>query len=87
MVASEEEKLIFMVEQLFLLLGRTYNADAQCPLEGSEEPKGIFPGDLPNRGIERRSTALQADSLSSEPPRKSNSVWQQETNVYLKREK
>ena len=28
------------------------------------------PGDLPNSGIEPRSPALQADSLSSEPPRK-----------------
>ena len=28
------------------------------------------PGDLPNPGIEHRSTALQKDSLPSEPPRK-----------------
>ena len=28
------------------------------------------PGDLPDPGIEPRSSALQADSLSSEPPRK-----------------
>ena len=28
------------------------------------------PGDLPNPGIEPRSPALQADSLSSEPPGK-----------------
>ena len=28
------------------------------------------PGDLPNPGIEHRSTALQEDSLPSEPPRK-----------------
>ena len=28
------------------------------------------PGDLPNPGIELRSSALQADSLPSEPPRK-----------------
>ena len=27
-----------------------------------------FPEDLPNRGIEPRSPALQADSLPSEPP-------------------
>ena len=27
------------------------------------------PGDLPNQGMEPRSPALQADSLSSEPPR------------------
>jgi len=29
------------------------------------------PGDLPNAGIKPRSLALQADSLPSEPPRKS----------------
>ena len=29
------------------------------------------PGDLPNLGIEPRSPALQADSLTSEPPKKS----------------
>ena len=29
-----------------------------------------FPGDLPNTGIEPRSFALQADSLSFEPPEK-----------------
>ena len=28
------------------------------------------PGDLPNPGIEPRSSALQVDSLPSEPPRK-----------------
>ena len=28
------------------------------------------PGDLPNPGIEPRSTALQADALTSEPPGK-----------------
>ena len=28
-----------------------------------------FPEDLPNPGVEPRSPALQADSLSSEPPR------------------
>ena len=28
------------------------------------------PGDLPNRGVESGSPALQADSLPSEPPRK-----------------
>ena len=28
------------------------------------------PGDLPDPGIERRSPALQADALISEPPRK-----------------
>jgi len=32
------------------------------------------PGDLPNPGIERRSPTLQADSLPSEPPRKSSYV-------------
>ena len=30
------------------------------------------PGDLPDPGIEPRSTALQADALPSEPPRKSS---------------
>ena len=30
------------------------------------------PGDLPNPGIKPGSPALQADSLPSEPPRKSN---------------
>ena len=29
------------------------------------------PGDLPDRGIEARSLALQADALTSEPPEKS----------------
>ena len=29
-----------------------------------------FPGDLPDPGIEPRSSALQADSLPSEPPGK-----------------
>ena len=29
-----------------------------------------FPGDFPNPGIEPRFTALQADSLPSEPPGK-----------------
>ena len=29
-----------------------------------------FPGDLPNRGIKPRSSALQADSLPPEPPEK-----------------
>ena len=29
-----------------------------------------IPGDFPDLGIEPRSSALQADSLSSEPPRK-----------------
>ena len=32
------------------------------------------PGDLPNPGIKLRSSALQADSLSSEPPGKTNSI-------------
>ena len=32
------------------------------------------PGDLPNPGIEPRSSALQAASLPSEPPRKSLSL-------------
>ena len=31
----------------------------------------LFPGDLPNPGIEPASPVLQADSLPSEPPRKS----------------
>ena len=35
------------------------------------------PGDLPDPGIEPRSPALQADSLSSEPPRKPISEWAQ----------
>ena len=30
----------------------------------------LSPGDLPDSGIELRSPALQADSLTSEPPRK-----------------
>ena len=33
-----------------------------------------FPGYLPNPGIESRSPALQADTLSSEPPGKSLNV-------------
>ena len=33
------------------------------------------PGDLPNTGIKPRSPALQADSLSSEPPRKPTTLY------------
>ena len=33
------------------------------------------PGDVPNPGIEPRSPALQADALSSEPPRKQKAKW------------
>ena len=33
-----------------------------------------FPGDLPDPGIEPRSSALQADSLASEPPGKPKST-------------
>ena len=32
----------------------------------------LSPGDLPNPGIEPRPPALQADTLTSEPPGKSN---------------
>ena len=34
------------------------------------------PGDLPNPGIEPRSPALQADALPSEPPGKTQMVYQ-----------
>ena len=34
------------------------------------------PGDLPNPGIEPRSPALEADTLTSEPPGKPNTSWQ-----------
>ena len=34
-----------------------------------------FPGDLPNPGIEPESSALQADTLPSEPPGKSIVQW------------
>ena len=33
------------------------------------------PGDLPNPGIEPRSTTLQVDSLLSEPPREAQEYW------------
>ena len=33
------------------------------------------PGDLPNTGIKPRSPALQADALTSEPPRKPKGVF------------
>ena len=33
----------------------------------------VFPGDLPDPGIEPRSPALQADSLASKPPEKPTS--------------
>ena len=36
-----------------------------------------FPGDLPDSGIEPRSPILQADSLQSEPPRKSSYLFPQ----------
>ena len=35
-----------------------------------------FPGDIPDPGIEHRSPALQADSLSSEPPGKALQLLQ-----------
>ena len=38
------------------------------------------PGDLPNPGIKPRSPALQADSLTSEPP---GNLKNKRTNVYL----
>ena len=34
------------------------------------------PGDLPSPGIEPRSPALEADTLTSEPPGKPNTSWQ-----------
>ena len=49
--------------QAFLSLGfsgQEYWSGLPCPL----------PGDLPDPGTERRSPALQADSLPSEPPGK-----------------
>ena len=40
------------------------------------------PGDLPDPGIELRSTALQADALTSEPPGKpSNCIGSSETRA------
>ena len=50
-----------------------------CPWEFSrQEYWSEFPcpspGDLPNLGIEPRSLALKADSLSSEPPRKPKNI-------------
>ena len=47
-----------------------------------------FPGDLPNPGIEPRSPALQADSLTSEPSGKPSDNIRQDpkiikTNIHL----
>ena len=47
-----------------------------------------FPGDLPNPGIEPRSPALQADSLTSEPSEKPSDNTRQDpkiikTNIHL----
>ena len=53
----------------------------------------LFPGDLPNPGIEPRSPALQADSLLPEPPGKTlpqhnkGQVWQITANIILNGEK
>ena len=53
----------------------------------------LFPGDLPNPGIEPRSPALQADSSLPEPPGKTlpqhnkGQVWQITANIILNGEK
>ena len=41
----------------------------------------LFPGDLPNQGIELRSPAQQANSLLSEPPETSRTPWSLEASV------
>ena len=35
----------------------------------------LYPGDLPNLGIEPRSPALQADSLQAEPQGEAQEYW------------
>ena len=46
-----------------------WNSPGQNTGVGSQFPS---PGDLPNPGIEPRSSALQADCLPAEPPGKAN---------------
>ena len=54
-----------------------YQAPPSMGFPGHEYWSGLpffSPGDLPNPGIEPRSTALEADALTSEPPGKSLNV-------------
>ena len=53
----------------------TYQAPRFMEFSRQEDWSGLSfpsPRDLPNPGIEPRSTALRADTLLSEPPGKSN---------------
>ena len=63
-----EWKLLSRV-QLFMTPSTIQSMEFSRPEYWSEEPFPS-PGDLPNPGIEPRSSTLQADSLLAEPQRK-----------------
>ena len=68
---------VCLVTQLCQTLCDPWTVACQAPLSMGFPRQGSWsgllfpsPGDLPNRGIEPGSPALQADSLLSEPPGK-----------------
>ena len=62
---SESESRLFVTRWTMALSRQEYWSGLPFP----------SPGDLPNPGIEPRSPELQADTLTSEPPGKSNAFW------------
>ena len=55
-----------------------YQAPLSMGFSRQEHRSGLpfpSPGDLPDPGIESRSSALQADTLPSEPPEKFQNDW------------
>ena len=78
--------LVCTVAQLCPTLCDTMDGSPQAPLSISVSRQRYWsempfpsPGDLPYPGIEPKSPALQADSLPSEPPGKSISIY----TIYL----
>ena len=73
------KKVKALVAQLCVTLATPWTVACQAPLSMGCSRQELWsgeslpsPGDLPNPGTEPESPALQADSLPSEPPGKSN---------------
>ena len=71
------EKSLSRVRLFVILWTVAYQAPLFMEFSRQEYWSGLpffSPGDLPNPGIKPRSTALEADALTSEPPGKSLNV-------------
>ena len=84
--STEEVKLLSCARFFAIQWTAAYQAPLSMEFSRQEYWSGLpfpSPGDLPHPGIEPRSPALQADTLTSEPPGKPN-THNQNTNKEIK---